>query len=68
MKLHLNYTQSFQFGNSLPKTTIFSNIIKERQGKLTVKKSFKNKVGRFINKLSPQHWYDGVWDDLHFDI
>lgn len=68
MKLHLNYTQSFRFGNSIPKATIYSNTIPERQGETIVKKSIFRKVKQFITKLSPTHWYDGVWDDLHIDI
>ncbi|WP_310381403.1 hypothetical protein [Flavobacterium sp.] len=68
MKLHLNYTQSFQLGNNVPETPIYSNIIPEIQDKATAKKSVHTKAKRFLNKLSPLHWYDGVWDDLNFDV
>jgi len=68
MKLHLNYTQSFQIGSIVPKITIYSNLLPEVQDEKIAKKSFNTKAKRFITKLSPLHWYDGVWDDLDFDI
>ena len=68
MKLHLNYTQSFQIGNVVPETTIYSNVIPEIQDKTIEKVSNKTKIKRVITRLSPFHWYDGVWDDLDFDL
>lgn len=68
MKLHLNYTQSFQMGSTIPKTTIYSNSIPQLQDEKIAKKSLGTKAKRFITKLSPLHWYDGVWDDLDFKM
>jgi hypothetical protein len=68
MKIELNNTQSFHLGNTVPETVIFSNVIPEILD-ITIKKiSYRTKIKRFITKLSPFHWYDGVWDDLNFDL
>ena len=68
MKLQLNYSQSFLLGNTVPETSIYTNVIPEIQDNATAKKSVNTKAKRFLNKLSPLHWYDGVWDDLNFDV
>lgn len=68
MKLHLNYTQSFQLGNTIPETSIYTKVIPEIQDKKIVIKSIPTKAKKFITKLSPFHWYDGVWEDLNFDV
>lgn len=68
MKLQLNYSQSFQLGNTIPETSIYTNVIPEIQDKKIIKKSIPSKAKQFISKLSPIHWYDGVWDDLNFDV
>lgn len=68
MKLNLNYIQSFQLGNTVSETTIYSNIVPEILDKATSKKSVITRTKRFLYKLSPLHWYDGVWEDLNFDV
>ena len=68
MKSHLNYTQSLDRGNTVPKTIIYSNLIPELQDEKIAKKTINYKAKRFINKLSPIHWFDGVWDDLDFRL
>ncbi|WP_395052665.1 hypothetical protein [Flavobacterium sp.] len=67
MRLHLNFPLLFNFENSIPKETIIcsSSIIK------SPKKSFRKaikKINNFFIKLSPLHWYDGVWDDLEYKM
>lgn len=68
MKLHLNYTQSFQLGNTVSETAIYSNLIPEIQANTIKRKSIPAKAKQFMKKLSPLHWYDGVWDDLNFEV
>jgi hypothetical protein len=68
MKIELNNAQSFHLGNTVPETVIFSNLIPEILDKTIEKISIKTKIKRVINRLSPFHWYDGVWDDLNFDL
>jgi len=68
MKLHLNYTQSFRRESTVPKTIIYSNLIQEIQDEKIAKKTINYKAKRFINKLSPLHWYNGIWDDLDFKL
>ena len=68
MKLLVNYTQSFHGGNTVLKPIIYYNLIPELQHQIISKKTINHKVKRFINKLSLLHWYDGVKDDLDFNL
>jgi len=68
MKIQLNNAQSFHLGNTVPETSVFSNLIPEILDKTIEKISNKTKIKRVITRLSPFHWYDGVWDDLKFDL
>jgi hypothetical protein len=66
MKLHLLLPHNFHFGYSVPKVSVFSNYELEIL-KPTNKNSLK-KIKIDLNKLSPLHWYDGVWENLDYKI
>lgn len=66
MKLHLHLPKTLLLGSSTPKLgfmpkTVLQNFITQNKN-LTTKNSFK------LNKLLPQHWFDGVWDNLDYKM
>lgn len=61
MKLHLFNSHGFHLGNSIPKTGFLSNAKLK-----TTKPTVNNKL--VLKKLSPLHWFDGIWDDLNFKM
>ena len=66
MKLHLNLSHPFHFGHQISKTAVYSNH-ESKIEQPTVKFSIK-KVKTDFNKLKPNHWYDGVWENLDYKI
>lgn len=68
MKLHLNFPHSFHFGHLVPKSMLYSNStlnieVPEISNKIWIKKMKAN-----FKKLTPTHWYDGVWNDLDYKM
>ncbi len=68
MKLHLNFPHSFHFGHSVQKSMLYSNStlnieVPEISNKISLKKMKAN-----FKKLTPKHWYDGVWNDLDYKM
>ena len=61
MKLQLHLPNNFHFQISFIKDLHFSDI----------KSNFKKQLSKTIsnvNKLKPNHWYDGVWENLDYKI
>lgn len=61
MKLHINFSNSLNIENRIIKGIHFSYS----------KLLFKNKILKTkltIQKLYPQHWFDGIWDDLDYKL
>ena len=61
MKLQLHLPNNFQVQISFARDLHFSEIKANFKNQLTKTKSN-------FNKLKPNHWYDGVWDDLNIKI
>lgn len=68
MKLYLNFSHGLHFGHFLPKVSLQSNSIAAIEASKKSNKISLKKVKADLNKLSPTHWYDGVWDDLDFKM
>lgn len=64
MKLHLHLPQSLLFGTATSKLGFMSNAVAPN----AIKKNTVGKKNTKFNKLLPQHWFDGVWDDLNFKM
>ena len=68
MKLHLNIAHTFHLRHLNPKVIVFSNSFSESEVlKTTNTTSIKNPKLN-IKKLSPLHWFDGVWDNLDYKM
>ncbi len=61
MKLQLHLPHNFQVQISFIKDFHFTDV------KSNFKKQF-TKTKTNVNKLSPNHWYDGVWENLDYKI
>ena len=61
MKLQLHLPHNFHFQISSIKDFHFSEI----------KSNFKKQLSKTksnVNKLKPNHWYDGVWENLDYKM
>ena len=66
MRLHLNLPINFHLGNSSPKVAVIFNSAIQTSKKPLIVPIKKMKVS--LRKLSPFHWYDGVWNDLDYKM
>lgn len=56
----------FNFGDLIPKTRnhyLSQSKVENSEIKISLKKLKSN-----LKKLTPLHWYDGVWDDLDYKM
>lgn len=66
MKLQLHLPHNFHFGHAVPKVSVFSNY--ELEILKPAHKTSIKKIKTDINKLSPLHWYDGIWENLDYKM
>lgn len=68
MKLNLNIAHTFHLSHLNPKVIVFSNSFSETGVLKTTNTTLIKKGKLNIKKLSPLHWFDGVWDNLDYKM
>ncbi len=52
----------------VPQRLFFENQTYNAEPKANISNNLLQKIQISLNKLSPMHWYDGVWDNLDYKM
>lgn len=52
----------------LPQRLFFTNQTYNVASNANVRNNVLQKIKISLNKLSPMHWYDGVWENLDYKM
>lgn len=68
MKSQIHFPPIFHFGHALVNDRYCATDTSEFEISKSFQKMSLKKIKANLNKLSPLHWYDGVWDNLDFKM